>query len=290
LYARIIPLDKRGRLTGITGSIGIGLALIGALINRVTLAQWSFPTSYALLFLFAGLSALMAWVWLTQIREPKLNIHPPAQGFATFFKTIPTILKRDRNYSLFLASMCVLYLGGMSGNFLAISAKERWGLADGYIVTLPVAMYIGQALGNLVCGWIADRIGYKVLQIIANAANVILLLVAILAQAPWLFYVVFALKGVSIAADVLGNMITYEFSSLELRPAYIGIYNTASGVVFMFSPLFAGWLAELLGYSGLFWITAAITTLGIVMLQFLVRDPRSRALSAVGYPLSDESG
>lgn len=101
--------------------------------------------------------------------------------------------------------MCVLYLGGMSGNFLAVAAKERWGLSESYIVILPIAMYIGQALGNLVCGWIADRIGYKVLQIIANAANVILLLIAILAQAPWLFYAVFALKGVSIAADVLGN-------------------------------------------------------------------------------------
>lgn len=74
-------------------------------------------------------------------------------------------------------------------------------------------------------------------------------------------------------------MITYEFSVLELRPAYIGIYNTASGVVFIFSPLFAGWLAELLGYAGLFWITAGITALGILMLQFLVRDPRTLAKS-----------
>lgn len=81
LYARIIPLEKRGRLAGITGSIGIGLALVGALINRTALVKWAFPNSYALLFFFAGLSAFVAWIWLTQIREPKLNIHPPAQGF-----------------------------------------------------------------------------------------------------------------------------------------------------------------------------------------------------------------
>ena len=60
-----------------------------------------------------------------------------------------------------------------------------------------------------------------------------------------------------------------------MRPTYIGIYNTITGAVFIFSPLFAGVLAERLGYAGLFGITAAITMLGIVMLQFFVRDPRT---------------
>ena len=277
LYARIIPLGRRGRLAGISGAIGIGLALIGAFVSRSVLAKQPFPNGYALLFLVAGVSAFIAWLWLTRIREPQQPILPQQQSFASFYKKIPVILAKDSNYSRFLIAMCVLYLGGMSGNFLAVAAKERWGLPESVIVTFPIAMYIGQALGNLVCGWIADRIGYKVLQIIANAANVALLLVAILAKAPWLFYVIFALKGLSIAADVLGNMITLEFSSVEMRPTYIGIYNTASGVVFIFSPLFAGVLAERIGYIGLFWITAAITTLGIGMLQFMVRDPRTMA-------------
>jgi MFS family permease len=275
LYARIIPLKRRGRLAGITGAVGIGLALIGAFVNRGILAKLAFPNGYALLFLVAGVSSFLAWLWLTRIREPRQPIQPPAQSFASFFKKIPAILAKDSNYTRFLIAMCVLYLGGMSGNFLAVAAKERWGLPESTIVTFPIAMYVGQALGNLICGWIGDRIGYKVLQIIANAANVVLLLVAIMAQAPWLFYVIFALKGLSIAADVLGNLITLEFSAVEMRPTYIGIYNTASGVVFIFSPLFAGWMAERIGYIGLFWITAAITAVGILMLQFMVRDPRT---------------
>ena len=279
LFARIIPLDKRGRLAGISGAVGIGLALCGTLVNRTVLSSLVFPNNYALLFGLSGVSALLAWFWLTRIREPNLGIRPPAESFASFFKLLPEIVSRDRNYTRFLISMVVLYSGGMSGNFLAVAAKERWGLAESVIVTFPIAMYIGQALGNLVCGWIADRIGYKVLQIIANAANVLLLLITIFAQAPWLFFAVFALKGLSIAADVLGNMITFEFSSPELRPAYIGIYNTVSGVVFIFTPLLAGWLAGIIGYNGLFWLTAAITALGILLLTFLVREPRSQRQS-----------
>lgn len=282
LYARIIPLEKRGRLAGITGAVGIGLAVGATLVSRQVLAGMGFPSSYALLFGLTGLCGLIAWVWFLQIREPHLSLHPAAQDFKSFFKKVPGIVSRDGNYARFLISMAVLYFGGMSGNFLAVAAKDRWSLAESTIATFPVAMYIGQALGNLVCGWIADRIGYKVLQIIANAANVCLLLIAILARSPWLFYAVFALKGVSIAADVLGNMITYEFSTPELRPAYIGIYNTLSGVVFLFSPLLAGGIAEGLGYKGLFWITAGITALGIGLLAVLVREPRSMAKGKAG--------
>ncbi len=286
LYARIIPVELRGRLSGVSGAIGIGLALAGAAVSRAVLADAAFPASYASLFTLAGICSLAAWLGLVWIREPGSAFPPAAdrssypaeqprpETLAAFLRKIPGLLRADPNYTRFLAAMAVLYLGGMSGVFLAVSARDRFALPDSVVVTFPVALYIGQALGSLLCGWIADRRGYKILQVIANAANVILLIAAIFARAPWVFYAVFALKGLSTAADILGNLITLEFTGPELRPAYIGIYNTASGLVFTFSPLLAGWLAERLGYDGLFWITAVITAGGIALLQIFVRDPR----------------
>lgn len=275
LFARIIPVEKRGRLAGIAGASALGLGLAGAAINQRVLGSLGFPNGYALLFGAAGVLGLLAWLLLTLVREPDQPAPTTApEPFGVFMRKIPAVIRADPNFARFLGAMAVLYFGGMSGNFLAVAAKERFGLAESVIVTFPIAMYIGQALGNLLCGWIADRTGYKVLQVIANAANVALLAVAALAGAPWLYYLVFALKGLSIAADVLGNMITLEFSAPELRPAYIGIYNTASGMVFIFSPILAGWLGRQVGYAGLFWITAAITAAGILLLVTLVRDPR----------------
>ena len=285
LYARVIPVVKRGRLTGTAGAVGLLLALVGAGVNRRVLGAAGFPGGYALLFTLAGISGVVSWLWLTLVREPSPERgEPPDQerrtrsarwkDYLAFFQKIPGIVRADRNYAWFLASTAVLYLGGMSGSFLAVAAKDRWGLPESLIVTFPIAMYMGQGLGNLVGGFVADRTGYKVLKIVENAANVALLLIAIFAGQAWLFYVVFWLKGVSIAADVLGNLISLEFSAPELRPAYIGIYNTLSGVVFLFSPLLAGWLAATVGYKGLFWITAGITAVGIVMMMGLVRDPR----------------
>ncbi len=278
LYARIIPVEKRGRLAGIAGAVGLVLGLVGAAVNQRVLGSLEFPANYALLFGLAGILGLLAWFCLTLVREPESAAPAPSapSSYASFFRKIPGLLRSDPNFTRFLGAMAVLYFGGMSGNFLAVAAKERFGLAESVIVTFPVAMYIGQALGNLACGWIADRWGYKILQVIANAANVLLLAAAALAPAPWIYYVIFALKGISIAADVLGGMITLEFSAPELRPTYIGIYNTASGIVFIFSPVLAGWLARQMGYPSLFWITAAITALGIALLVGLVRDPRRK--------------
>ena len=282
LFARLIPVDRRGRLAGITGAVGIALGLGGAALNRFALGQGGFPNGYALLFSLAGLFALLGWACLWLLREQPAAVQPtaavrkPEESYRAFFGRIPALLKNDPNYTRFLIAMAVLYLGGMSGNFLAVAAKERFSLPESLIVTFPIGMYIGQALGSLLCGWIADRRGYKILQIIANAANVALLLIAIFTSVPWLYYIVFALKGLSIAADTLGGMITFEFSSPALRPAYIGIYSTASGIIFLFSPLLAGILAEKLDYTGLFWITALITAAGIVLLQVMVRDPRRK--------------
>ena len=276
LYARMIPVEKRGRLTGIAGALGLGLALLGAGVNRQVLAWGGFPDGYAALFGLAGLFGLLAWVFLTLVREPESPAPPAPEPFRAFFGRIPGVLRADPNYTRFLGAMAVLYFGGMSGSFLAVAARQQFGLSESVIVTFPIAMYAGQALGNLACGWIADRFGYKILQVIANVANVLLLAAAALAPAPWMYYVVFGLKGISIAADILGSMITLEFSTPELRPAYIGIYNTSSGMVFIFSPVLAGWLAGNMGYESLFWLTAAITAVGIVLLVVLVRDPRNR--------------
>ena len=39
LFARIIPVDKRGRVAGIAGAVGIGLAVLGAIVNRTILVE-----------------------------------------------------------------------------------------------------------------------------------------------------------------------------------------------------------------------------------------------------------
>ena len=129
LYARIIPVDKRGRLSGITGAIGIGLALSGIAVNRTVLDKLAFPYGYAILFCLAGVSGLIAWFWLLKIREPVDQELPTPEGFRSFFKKIPGVLAQDRNFTRFLIAMAVLYFGGMSGQFPGSRGKRTMGAA-----------------------------------------------------------------------------------------------------------------------------------------------------------------
>jgi len=99
--------------------------------------------------------------------------------------------------------------------------------------------------------------------------------VALLASAPLWFLVVFFLSGVSAAGFMIsGIMIIFEFCEPDIRPTYIGINNTFNGVIAIVMPLLGGYLAKNFGYPAMFAVTGIVTTIGLLLLIFWVREPR----------------
>jgi MFS family permease len=100
------------------------------------------------------------------------------------------------------------------------------------------------------------------------------LLAAAAPEWSW-FYVVFALRGAYLAGSLLsGIAIALEFSAPDMRPTYIGLNSTFSGVAAVLAPLVGSLLADLLGFQALFFIGSAVGACGLVMLRWLVREPR----------------
>jgi MFS family permease len=64
-----------------------------------------------------------------------------------------------------------------------------------------------------------------------------------------------------------------EFSPSDRRPTYVGLANTATGLVSMLAPMIGAWLASI-GYNWLFGLTAAINLAALVALHWGVREPR----------------
>jgi MFS family permease len=95
------------------------------------------------------------------------------------------------------------------------------------------------------------------------------------APAPTWFHAVFALVGASTAGFMLsGIMIAFEFSTPDLRPTYIGLNNTVSGIAAGVAPLIGGWLAGAAGYRPLFAVACATGLAGFALLRWSVREPR----------------
>lgn len=276
MIAKIIPVDHRGRFFGITNFIGNGTGVLGALALPFVLEQYPFPQGYVIAFTIASALIFLSWIFISLTREPTVYSSKPAVSQLEYLRSLPAILRRDRNFRMYLLAQIIFSLSGMATGFLVVYSVQRWQLPDAQASGFTVALQIGLALANLFFGFLADRTGHKLSLEICLALSVLSLVLAIVAPSPWWFFAIFFLRGAVNAGNfVSGISIVYEFTDAENRPTYIGLANTIPGVAGALAPLIGGWLAGALSYQVMFVLSAVIGALSWGLLRFAVAEPRT---------------
>ena len=189
-------------------------------------------------------------------------------------KSIPEVIRKDHNFGWFIGTQVVVNLSGMAWGFLAVYALQRWNLPDGQVGGYTAWMLIGQAIANLVMGFVADRRGYKLVVELSILMAVVALAITFLASDPTWIYLVFVLRGGSLAGFMLSMLMVFEFSTPDVRPTYIGLNNTVVGIVSLIAPIIGSGIASLAGYPVLFQVSTFLGLAGLVMFFWLVREPR----------------
>ena len=287
MIAKVIPIDRRGVFYGLTNFGGTFTGVLGATAVAWVLASFAFPNGYVFAFGTAAFFIFLSWISISLTREPAVQSQEKAVSQAQYFRRLPKLLALDDNFRRYIISQSVLSLGGMGIGFLAVYAAERWQLPDSQAGTYTAVMLIGQAIANLIFGMLADRRGHKLVLEISALLGIGSFILAALVTSPTWFYFVFALRGASFAGGMLsGMMISLEFSSPEMRPTYIGLSNTTSGIAGSLAPLIGSGLAEITGFQWLFWISALLGLGGLFLLKWSVMEPRKviHAKSFAGEP------
>ncbi len=190
-------------------------------------------------------------------------------------RSLPEVLRRDRNFRVYLLSQIIFSLSGMATGFLVVYTVQTWNLQDAEASGFMIALQIGLTLAYLIFGFLSDRKGHKLSLEICMALSALLLVLAIIAPSPWWFFPIFFLRGaVNAGTFISGISIVYEFTDAENRPTYIGLANTIPGVAGSLAPLIGGWLAGAMSYQAMFIISAIIGTVSWVLLRFAVHEPR----------------
>jgi MFS family permease len=274
LVARCFPVNRRGRFFGLTSFIGTGMGALGALFSSWLLANFLFPLSFLYAFLLAAVFITLSWVFLAFVREPVQAVKLHASANDHFWPRLVNIVRQDHNFRRYLGARACMALGGMGSGFVAIAAVQRWQVADSTVGFYTVALLVGQGLGNLFSGLLADRLGHKLSLEIGVMAGITGFVLAWLSPAAGWYYAVFLLLGACTGFIIVsGILITMEFSSPEQRPTYVGIANTAAGIVGMIAPLLGGWLASA-SYGSLFALSALFSLGGLLLLFWTVKEPR----------------
>jgi MFS family permease len=147
-------------------------------------------------------------------------------------------------------------------------------------------LYIaGQLGGNLAFGWLADRLGHRVVIVAGGAAALGACLAALGASTLGVFGVVFVLTGLQVASVNVSNLnVLLEFApTAEERPTYVGLGTTLLAPVAFAAPIAAGLLVEAAGMRAMFATAATAGALALGVLLTCVRDPRhARAMPVLG--------
>jgi len=275
MIAKIIPVEKRGRFFGITNFIGNGTGILGALAVPFVLDRTSFPTAYVLAFAAASSLIFLSWVFLSLTREPAVPSSKPPVSQLNYMRSLPDVLRRDRNFRMYLLSQIIFSLSGMATGFLVVYTVQTWKLPDSQASGFTIALQIGLTLANLFFGFLSDRKGHKLSLEICLMLSVISIGLAIIAPSPLWFFPIFFLRGaVTAGTFISGVSIVYEFTEAETRPTYIGLANTIPGVAGAIAPLIGGWLAGAISYQAMFILSAIIGAISWALLRFVVREPR----------------
>jgi MFS family permease len=275
MIAKIIPVIRRGRFFGITNFIGNASGIFGALAVAYVLGRSDFPSAFVFSFAAAAILIFISWCFLSLTREPAVHTNKPRVSQTQYLRSLPEIVRKDRNFSKYLLSSIIFSLGGMATGFLIVYTAETWNLPDSQAGAFIIAMQVGQAISNLFFGFLADRTGHKLNLEICALVSAVSLVLAIIAPNPVWFFVIFFMRGAVVAGTFIsGISIVYEFTGAENRPTYIGLANTVPGIAAAIAPLIGGLLVSLVSYQLMFALTALITVASWGLLRFTVREPR----------------
>ena len=187
---------------------------------------------------------------------------------------MPGLLRADERFRRFLVAYGLLTLGGMGLGFVTVVAIRRFGVADSTVGIYTGVMLLGQGLGSLFFGVLADRRGHKLSLEWSAAAFALAFLLAWLAPAPGWYYIVYFLLGLGTGARLVsGLLVVLEYAQPERRPTYVGVANTTVGLIAMTGPLLGIWLADI-SHDLLFALSAIISLAALAVLHWRVREPR----------------
>ena len=144
---------------------------------------------------------------------------------------LPELLRNDHNFRRFLISRMLMSVGWMASGFVTVAAVEHWHVPDSTVGLYTASLMVGQMAGNIIFGFLADRLGHKLCMELGILASFLGFTLALVAPVAQLFFLVFVLLGIgSAAVMVSGILIVLEFCEPERRPTYIGITNTGVGL------------------------------------------------------------
>lgn len=281
LLGATIPPTRRGRLIGaaqlLGGLSGIGVgALVGAILSNPMLP---YPRNYAVLFALGGLALMPSTIALTLLREPERGASTHTAASLSLRSQLRKVWGGWPDFRRLVFGRWLIGLFGLALPFYILHATEVVGLPKVVVGWFVSAQMVGGIVASIGLGWLSERWGPRAAIWAGGAATLISPLLALLIHltgSRWLaqtYPLVYFCYGITNNTWMMG-MFNYllEIAPEDLRPLFVGLYNTLGGVLVPVSFL-GGVLLRFTSYPLLFAVTA-LGVAGGLWISLQLRDTR----------------
>ena len=130
LMSKVIPVSKRGRLTGLRNFLaGITSAAVAYLGGTYLIGEESSVTGYSLTFIPAFVLTTIGLISLIAVREPQPPTVRRQVSLWEQLKEVPALLQNDRAYTRYFVARAIATMGRMAMLFYILYAGNSIGLS-----------------------------------------------------------------------------------------------------------------------------------------------------------------
>lgn len=271
IVADISTDENRGRNFGILRAMDNLGAVFGILTCLAFISIFGLG-SLQTLFLVASVPSLIAAILVFAfIQDRKTN--KLYKGLALKDLTF--------NFKLFLFSSSVFALGSFSYSFLLLYVKD-FGFKTTFLPNLEIAilMYfvftVVAALTSLPFGWLADKVGRKIILMLSFAIWALVCLgfayATSLLEIAFLFVGYGSHKG---AIEPVQKTLVSELAPTEYRASTLGAFQMVTGLFALPASLIAGLLWVSIGKTSPFYLSLSLSMIAAVLLLFVKERKRN---------------
>jgi MFS family permease len=276
VMSKVIPVDRRGRFVGLRNFLGGASVSLVSFIAGSFIENLEFPHSYAATYLLAFGLTSVGLVFFAFSREPASPTVLKKTPVLKRLRSIPSMVKEDRNFGNYMACCAVGSFALMSNPYFINYVNSELSISGSQFGLIAACFYMSRTSSNLILGSIADRKGFRLVFILSAGLWISAMIVVVILPISYLLAIFFFMAfgaGMSGYRMSMNNMV-FEFGSTAERPMRIAVVNSVVELSNAFGPLFAGFMADKVSYHFIFIISIVCAISALFMMYTLVTEPR----------------
>jgi len=275
---KVTPGSKLGTFfamgSGIGGLMGIGASIMASWF----LARYPFPMNFFYCFLWASIAVFVSYYFTLIGREPAIkNEKIEKHSLLEYFKNLPKILKEDKNFFHYIFSRNFQCLGSMATTFFAVYAIKELRFGDQFAGIFLLFLLASQSITFFLWGYIGDHYKHKYVLVIGSVGLLLSSVLILMSKSRYSLFAIFICMGMYYSAyGSSGLAILNRWAPDGKYPTYISLMNSLTALSAFSAPLIGGKIADIFGFSVLFWIAGIFSALGFIWILFFTHEGECR--------------